>query len=294
MTIDSLQRKIKTTEELRDIVTTMKTMSSASIGQYERAVKTLEMYRKNLRDAFHALALQSGLPVTPKNDNQAKKYLFILIGSDNGMVGKFNKEIIEKAIAETKQLGISKKDVIFITVGRRMTMLSEQKKFKIYAGYAVSNSVKAVNALTGHLILKIDDAIRQEHVNQVKIFYHTRHENVSVNVKKQTMIPVDFSRYKKLQQEPWKTNNIPLIGLPKPKLFKALVNEALMIGLAEKLNASLASEHFVRMTNMQNALKNIDESLEQMNLEYQQKRQEEITDELIDVITGAEAIKKKS
>ncbi len=45
------------------------------------------------------------------------------------------------------------------------------------------------------------------------------------------------------------------------------------------------------MTNMQNAEKNIDESLEQMNLEYQQERQENITDELIDVISGAEAVK---
>ena len=294
MSIDSLQRKIKITEELRDIVTTMKTMSSASIGQYERAGKTLEMYRKNIRDGFHALALQNGLPTMQSFDKQAKKYLFILIGSDNGMVGKFNKEIIEQVNSDLKQFNVSKKDVTFITVGRRMTMLAEQEKLKIYAGYGVSNSVKAVNSLTESLILKIDFAIRQEKVNQVRVLYHARRDNVSVNVKKQTIIPFDFERYKKLKKEPWHTNNVPMVALPNRQLFKALVNESLMIGLAEKLNASLAAEHFVRMTNMLNALKNIDESLEQMNLEYQQQRQEEITDELIDVITGAEAVKKKS
>ena len=63
-----------------------------------------------------------------------------------------------------------------------------------------------------------------------------------------------------------------------------------MIAIASQLNYSLAAEHYTRMTNMQNAEKNIDESLELMNLEYQQKRQESITDELIDVISGAEAM----
>ena len=47
------------------------------------------------------------------------------------------------------------------------------------------------------------------------------------------------------------------------------------------------------MTNMQNAEKNIDENLEELNLEYQQQRQADITDELIDVISGAEAMKDK-
>ena len=63
-----------------------------------------------------------------------------------------------------------------------------------------------------------------------------------------------------------------------------------MILLSSALTFSLAAEHHARMINMQNAEKNIDESLEQMNQEYQQKRQEAITEELIDVVSGSEAI----
>ena len=61
--------------------------------------------------------------------------------------------------------------------------------------------------------------------------------------------------------------------------------------LSTQLNYSLAAEHFTRMTNMQNAEKNIDENLAVLDLEYQRERQENITDELIDVISGAEAMK---
>jgi F-type H+-transporting ATPase subunit gamma len=293
MTIDVLQRKIKTTNDLRDIVTTMKTMSSASIGQYERAAKVLEKYRQNIQNAFHALALQDGLPIISHQQNSIKRYLFLMIGSDNGMVGKFNKEIVELADAEIKNRHLSKKDVLLITVGRRIATLAEQAKYNIYAGYGVSNSVKVINSLAESLILKLDKVLRQERINHVTVFYHQRMNNMTVSIKKQDVLPFDFSRYRKLKNKAWGTNNIPQTDISSEQLFTALMNEIIMIGLAEKLNASLAAEHFVRMTNMQNAEKNIDENLEQLNLAYQQQRQEEITDELIDVVSGAEALKKK-
>ena len=78
--------------------------------------------------------------------------------------------------------------------------------------------------------------------------------------------------------------------LPARQLLDALIKEYLMIELSAALTYSLAAEHHTRMINMQNAEKNIDESLEKMNLEYQQKRQDAITEELIDVVSGAEAL----
>ena len=77
------------------------------------------------------------------------------------------------------------------------------------------------------------------------------------------------------------------------RLFSSLIRESLIMSLSGAINYSLAAEHFTRMTNMQNAEKNIDENLAELNQEYQQQRQEQITDELIDIISGAEAMKKK-
>ena len=61
MVLEVLQRKIKTTQDLRDIVSTMKTLSSVSILQYEKANQALARYRRNLRDAFHAVIKYQGL-----------------------------------------------------------------------------------------------------------------------------------------------------------------------------------------------------------------------------------------
>lgn len=290
MTIEALKKRIKVTEDLREIVGTMKALSSVSILQYEQANTALAQYRRNLQDAFQALIKQGGLPNMGEKSEQGKQ-LVILIGTDNGMVGKFNKEILDKAKADFKKQGVSLKNTLFLTIGKRLGGLAAQSNLKLYAKYAVANSVKMVNTIAETVIMKIDEATRKEHITSVCVWYHKRNKNEPVSVQKQQIIPFDFAAYQKLKDKPWGTNNLPLIPIERKQMFAALLNEYLTIALASQLNYSLAAEHYTRMTNMQNAEKNIDESLEQMNLEYQQERQENITDELIDVISGAEAVK---
>ncbi len=290
MTIEALKKRIKVTEDLREIVGTMKALSSVSILQYEQANTALAQYRRNLQDAFQALIKQGGLPSMGEKSEQGKQ-LVILIGTDNGMVGKFNKEILDKAKADLKKQGVSLKNTLFLTIGKRIGGLAAQNNLKLYAKYAVANSVKMVNTIAETVIMKIDEATRKEHITSVCVWYHKRNKNEPVSLQKQQIIPFDFAAYQKLKEKPWGTNNLPLIPIERKQMFAALLNEYLTIALASQLNYSLAAEHYTRMTNMQNAEKNIDESLEQMNLEYQQERQENITDELIDVISGAEAVK---
>lgn len=290
MSSEALKKRIKTTQDLREIVSTMKSLSSVSILQYEQANSALEKYRRNLRDAFHALIRKEGIPSLRVNDSQPEKHLIILIGSDSGMVGKFNKEIIEKVKADLKKRNISWRDVLFLTVGKRITMMAEQARLKLFAKYAISNSVKMVNSIAETVIMKLDEATRKERINHVSVWYHKRGKNSPVSVEHRDIIPFDIDAFKRLKDKPWGTNNLPMIPLSRQQLMSALMNEYLTIAMASHLNYSLAAEHFTRMTNMQNAEKNIDENLAEMNLLYQQQRQESITSELIDVVSGAEAM----
>lgn len=293
MAVEILRRKIKTTEDLRDIVSNMKMLSSVSILQYEEADKALDKYLHNLRDAFHILALNHGLPQINVKHSKEPRHLFILIGSDNGMVGRFNREIVESAKSFLRQKRINIHDAMFITIGRRVSALAENSRLRLFKSYAVSNSVKTVSLLAENVILNLDEAVNKERISDVWIISHHRRTPVSVEVSQRQIMPFDLKRLQRFKDKKWETNNIPMLGIPANKMFAELINESLMITMAKEINASLASEHFTRMTNMQNAEKNIDENLEELNLEYQQQRQEDITDELIDVISGAEAMKDK-
>ena len=290
MSIEALQKKIKTTQDLREIVGNMKTLSSVSILQYEQASAVLEKYQRNLRDAIHVLALHNGIPQFITTQSAHPQYLFIIIGSDNGMVGRFNRELCEQIKAFLKAQKISAADAYFITIGKRLSSLVEQAGFNVLYGYATSNSVKAVVSLAETLILRIEQAMRKQRITNLYTCFHRRANTTGVDVELKKILPVDAEQLLKLRQKKWDTNNVPMLPVAKDKMFAALVGEIMMIALAKQINASLAAEHYIRMTNMQNAEKNIDENLEKMNLEFQQQRQEEITGELIDVISGVNAM----
>ena len=289
MTIEALQKRIKTTEDLRSIVSTMKALSSVSILQYEQANRALKKYRDNLSDAFQALVLSQGLPEVIK-EKSAPRYLFILIGSDSGLVGRFNKEVIEQTSDWLKSNNINISDVWFITIGKRIAALAEQKHLKIFAKYASANSVKVVNSIAETLIIKIDEATRKQHINNIHILYHKRGKSTSVSLEHQTLIPFNYEKMKNLSKKKWPTNNLVQTDLKRDVFFSEIINQILGISLVSFLNFSLAAEHFIRMTNMQAAEKNIDENLEEMNLAFQQQRQEEITGELIDIVAGYQAM----
>ncbi len=289
MTLETLQKRIKTTQDLRNIVSTMKALSSVSILQYDQAAASLKGYRKNIRDGFHALMKRGQMPPLPEHPKEGKT-LVILIGTDSGLVGRFNNEIVTKARDEIHLAQKHLSDVLFLSVGKRMAVLAENAKMNLIGKYAISNSIKVVNSLAGTIILRMYEAMHQYKVTRVVMFYHYREQGTSVSLKKTTLFPVSRKAYDDLRKKKWKTNNVPLVTLPARQLLDALIKEYLMIELSAALTYSLAAEHHTRMINMQNAEKNIDESLEKMNLEYQQKRQDAITEELIDVVSGAEAL----
>lgn len=293
MTLESLQRQIKTTEDLRDIVRTMKMLSSVSILQYEQANVALKHYRQNIQDAFQALVRQNGLPKMTTKPNILPKYLLILLGSDNGMVGKFNREVVQTAERNLRKKNIQVEQILFMTIGKRLTAMVENKNWHIAAHYANANSVKAVHILAENLIMQLDEIINREKISHVTVLFQQRGKGASVEVAVKQLMPFSTTALFKLKEKPWPTNNIPLLAQSKERLFSDLMRESLMISFISFLNHSLAAEHFTRMTNMQNAEQNIDDNLAELNQAFQQQRQEQITDELIDVISGVEAMKKK-
>lgn len=292
MPAEVLQRKIKTTKDLREIVSNMKTLSSVSILQYEQASAVMDKYQHNLQDAFQVLAMQGGVPNLHQFSVQNPRCLFILIGSDNGMVGRFNRELIEQLKNFAKERKIAKSNAYFIVIGKRISLLAEQENFDILAKFAIANSVKIVVNLAEQAIIKIEKAIRQKQISDVFVCFHQRNKNTAVKTQIKQILPIDIKALQNMRHKKWETNNFPMLATAPDKMFTALLSEIMMIGLAKKINASLAAEHFTRMTNMQNAEKNIDENLEEMNLIYQQQRQEEITSELIDIISGANAMEE--
>lgn len=290
---EELERRIKTTTDLQSIVKTMKMLSSVSVGQYEKALSSLTQYGATLRQAFHGLFTQSFFTyMPPKIETTSPKILAIVIGSDNGLVGKFNKDILEFVQSSCNGLGANQNQIRLIAVGKRIALHAPNMNLHISHAYPISNSIKEIASLAGLILTKIDKEVSEHHFDLVEIFYN-KEQNLSFTPQMRQLMPLSYHDFQNLKRTRWEGKMLPLITAEKEDLFSALLHEYFTIQLTNALITSLAAEHFTRMNHMQQAEKNIEEKINELHLQYQQARQNQITEELIDIVSGATVITKK-
>ncbi len=285
MTLEALKKRIKTTTDLRNIVSTMKSLSSVSIVAYEKAQISLTDYIQNIWNGFLILDKNKALRI-PKVE-PSDQALAIIIGSDNGLVGRFNKEIISFAQKELQDFKTS-----YITVGRRIASLMLNEK-NIIAKYPISNSIKETANISLAILKNIPQIKENKKLPSVFVFYHEHISGQPVSCQKTQLLPFSQSILNPIKSMKWDGRSWPCFKIDSNILLLSLIQEYIGITLDSALIKSLAAEHYIRMINMQNAEKNIDERLYEMNLKYQQKRQENITDELIDIVSASQAMRKK-
>lgn len=292
--LEGLQKRIKTTQDLRSIVSTMKSLSAVSIIQYDTALKSLLEYGKTI-DAGASALLRNGVlnaAKPPKIASDKKRVLAVLIGSDTGLVGKINRDVTDFAFQTLREKGVDANQAHFIAIGRQIINLMESREYSLEASYPVSNSIKAVSTTAAAVLVKIDEVLHTHGITHVYLFYN-RKRGVSVRPHSSLLMPAGEEWLEKIKERKWESRRFPVFSMSPQALFSSLVQERLLIELSTALTDSLTAEHHTRLMTMQAAEKNIDENLERMNLEYQQMRQENITTELLDVVSGAEALRKK-
>ena len=293
MTLEELNKRIKTTTDLRDIVGTMKMLSSVSIGPYEKALKSLEEYGKTVWDAFAGLLKDDRFFYTPsRSKTETPKTIAVVIGTDNGLVGRFNRDVLTFAKKDLTERNVMA-DCSLICVGKRVGLIADSQKLSVAVTYPIMNSLKEIATIASMVLLKINELTAQNHFERVLVYYTHKQTGKPQRVKVIQLMPLPQKEIQAMKQAKWEGRTLPLITSDREMLFTALIHEYLTAVLGGALTASLAAEHYTRMINMQQAEKNIDESLEEMNLTYQQLRQTGITDELIDIVSGAESMKKK-
>ena len=293
MTLEALTKRIKTTTDLKDIVGTMKMLSSVSIAPYEKALKSINRYGQTIKDAFVGLLKEENFTYFPRPiKSTTPQTIAVIIGTDNGLVGRFNRDVLAFAKSDLTERGCFDQTT-FICVGKRLGLMADSAKLPLMATYAIMNSLKEIASIASMVLMKVNEIIPARRSEQVLIYFMKRKTGEAQKPTVLQLMPLPFKEMMQFKSEKWTGRTPPLITADYNSLFTALIHEYLTVVLSGALTASLAAEHYTRMVNMQQAEKNIDDSLTEMNLNYQQLRQTGITDELIDIVSGAESLKKK-
>ncbi len=285
-TLESLGRRIATTEDLRGIVATMKSLSAVSIRQYEQAVRALRDYRRTIDQGLQVV-LRTARPPLAGVDGEAGATLAIVFGSDHGLCGRFNQEIVRFALDRLAERGGEGPERRVVVAGLRAAARLEAAGVTPDPALALAG---AVDETARTLLLQIDAARAGAGVRRVLVFYNRRSAGTTARPQAIQLLPLDPRWLAHLAEREWPSRGLPTATMAPADLLASLVRQHLFIALFRAGAESAASEHATRLAAMQAAERNIDEHLDEMNGAYRRRRQALITEELLDVVAGFEAL----
>lgn len=276
-----MRRQIDRTRDLQSVVTTMKALAAVSIRQYEAAARSLDDFDRTVHLALQAVLRQHSVPthlVTPRGGRPVA----VVLGSDQGMCGRFNEDIYAHAREElTHTHPPAGWDVI--AVGERVAVLLDQDGWNIVETFRVPASVRMIVSSVQDILLVIDS---RSEPGEVSLAYNRHTSSASYEPTVRRIYPLDRDWLEPFTREPWPTNQVPLHTLPLPALLSDLVRQYFMTSLHRALAHSLAGENASRLSSMQAAEKNIEERIHELTSDYHRERQGTITEELLDIISG--------
>jgi F-type H+-transporting ATPase subunit gamma len=289
---ESLGRKIAGAQDLKAVVRSMKALAASSLGQYERAIESLEDYCRAVELGLSAClrrvrsAPRTGLSAP----SAAQPAGAVIFGSDQGLVGRFNEVLMEFAICKLEALPGKAKHIW--SVGERTGALVMDAGLSVAAVLPVPNSVDAITVLVGRILIEIQAARERGQVGEIHIFYNHRMSAATYGPVGKRLLPLDRLWQDKLAALPWPTKYLPEVIEGTVPALEAFIREYLFVSLFRACTESLASEHASRLASMQRAEKNIERILGELIRTFHRMRQESIDEELFEVIAGYESLSR--
>jgi len=299
-TLEALSERLHTTEEIQSIVRTMKALSSVNIRQYEHAVTAIAGYERAITLGLQVVLRNrrnkaEPLGLAPEDREAGHRRALIVVGSDRGLCGRFNDRIAEFASKrlDAEETPTDEEEPFVCAVGIRAAARLEALDLPANRVFTLPGSVDGLIDTVQAIVVDIDRWVREEGVGPVALVCNRKSDHTLAEATHKELLPVSKAYLDGLAAAPWPSNRLPMYRMEEGELFSWLIRQHLFLILYAALAESLASEHASRLAAMQNAERNIDERRENLLADFRKKRQETITHELLEVVAGFEAIRKK-
>jgi len=288
-TAEELKRKLNSTEDMRSVVRTMKAMAAVNIRQYEKAVESLVDYSEVVKMGL-SVVLKKKPEIYQTQSTQDERLGGVVFGSDQGMCGQFNENIIEFIEKWSNEESIIKNELKILALGNKAAGLLLDREFKIDEKQSVPASVNGINEATRKVWLKILDWRENEGIDYIYLFYNKPKTRASYDPSRVRLLPTDRQWLDSLLEMEWDSRSLPIFTMEWERLFLNLIHEYLFVNIYRAFAESLNSENAARLSAMQVAEKNIEERIAGLKSQYNRQRQSSITSELLDIISGFEAL----
>ena len=287
--LKEIRTRITSIESTQKITSSMKLVSAAKLRRAQTAIQHLRPYSQKLNEILNNLAgSNTGTEPSPLFEaREAEKVVIVVITSNKGLCGAFNSNIVKtvnhlvtEKYAEQHRAG----NVQLICFGKKgKEQLSKQFPVSFYNEKLLDNpDFTEISALADDLMKRF---VNHE-VDKVDIVYNQFLNAATQRVTIEEYLPVTPPE----SDEEKKVNSDYIIEPSADKLLMELIPKILRTQLYKTLSDSIASEHGARMISMTKATDNATEILRDLRLKYNNARQSSITNELSEIVSGANAL----
>lgn len=291
--LKDIRARIESTKNTQQITKAMKLVSAAKLRKAQNNIVNLRPYALTLRKVIADIAVTNKVshPLMEKKE-QVKKVLLVVITSDRGLCGAFNSNINKFTENYIKENEGKLEKIDFIFVGRKGHDYFTKRDIK-----AVDYITKLDKDISYDLASKIANRVMEDYLqgnyDEVRIVHNQFNSAISQTVVCETILPIDMG-LSTFHTEAEKASgfSVDMIFEPAPEqIIKELLEKHFDLQVYRCMSESVAGEHGARMSAMENATNNAKEMINKLTLTYNKLRQEKITTELTEIVSGAEALK---
>ena len=291
--LKELKNRITSVKSTRKITSAMKMVAASKLRRAQELAESSRVYADSLAFILSSLAgkpsKNSDLPEILTGRENPKTTLLIINSSDRGLCGGFNSNLFRNAktwIAEQQAKG---KTVKLLTVGKKASSFYRRSEIDVIANFEDLTSNDRQIQVAEEIKSKIVELFESKEVDEVSILFNKFVSAIAQEPSYQSLIPMASDDEQ--TEEVVETSNAVFEFEPdKIELLEYLLPRNFLTQIYRSILESSASEHAARMTSMDNATRNAGDMIDRLTLTYNRTRQAFITKELIEIISGAEAV----
>jgi F-type H+-transporting ATPase subunit gamma len=293
-TTESLKRRMKSAGDLLSVVKTMKALAAVSIRQYQKAVESLTDYNRTVEMGLQIVLKERMGAMLQRKTSTMKRLGVIVFGSDQGLCGQLNEQISVFTLDYIKKTGVKKENRKVLSVGARVADYVEDAGQSVDELMGTPASTSGITPLVQEIIMIIDEWHFKHNVDHFLLFYNKYVSGAIYHPHMVELLPVNREWLKEIARKKWDSKSLPIFRMDGDQIFSSLIREYLFVSLYRAFAESLASENASRLASMQNAEKNIEEQLQDLHMQFHRTRQMTITEELLDIVAGFEAMQEEA
>ena len=288
--LKDLKIRINTVKSTQKITSAMKMVASAKLKRAQEKAESGRPYATKMSSIVSTLASKVNSESGPKllfGNEENNRVLLLAISADRGLCGGFNNNISKEIRKRVNDLEKDNKEVKLILVGRKVgTVLKREMGDRIIGSFTGIQGDNLSFSKISPITLQIISLFEDDKIDCVEMYYNRFRSVISQVVTKKQLIPADVNTETPDNDEESTYEYEP----EEEMILDHLLPRNLSTQIYSALLDSSAGELAARMTAMDNATRNAGELIDRLTLEYNRTRQAFITKELIEIISGAEAV----